>query len=885
MTMICCNKQDEQFIDKSRAVSLSLSEIVDETKSGGDMTESAVCVGSVDLTDDLSLSITVSENPVNIGGQTKGTNTTTSSFPELYGASGFKVYAEKLDDPSEVLFSNVTFKLENSLWSPETPAQWPDYGIRLYAWAPGDAATLSSSDKTFSYTVENINEEQTDLLIAQALSRQAVYGTLPITFRHALCEVKFTTNVKMPAGSLYSLKISGVKLCGTYDFESGLWTIPESSETGTITLDLSSSPLEVEEGVEEGTALTTSSQTFFIIPQTCTENTKLEISFKSSEDAEVQTHEINLPDGLAFRAGQAVNFAIGEDYSYVFRLMQSSQQNIVFNNTVTDEEITVPVDSRIVRHELSTDVDWKIKSVKVGSAAEESINSTSFVDKGGLSATISEGNLVLQASARTAVGQGSHAYWVNEDGISGDEDGSGWSPKSWGADGEDKGTIDLSKYDPYTDNPTAHAMTTANCYIIRHAGTYKLPLVYGNGIVGGEINSQSYYPDATGGESRLVRFKNHLDLDGDGGIISPFIEYNTTDGLPYSEGSNSYLAPAEGNKGAHVVWQDRADIITIDGISKENVSVGGRNYDVSYITFTISQDVICQNNAILAVEGEDGIMWSWHIWTTNDPALLSDAISVKNFMSYEYRFFPMYCIGWVDAVNYPGREAVKIVLEQDESGNKITINVGQNDILGKSLGCHYQWGRKDPMPTIQQPTGFNTVIGGVTTLSGSIRNPGTFYGGTNNDWLESGHYNNLWTGKFSDTGVVLQNENLIKTVYDPSPVGYKLPASSAFTGFTTNGQNASSSMYFNVEGEFDHGWHFYTSEEHTSTVYFPSAGYRDHVYGSLVNNTTYFGEYWSAVAGYQEGYCGYYLDFDDFLISPKVQGYRNFGRSVRPVLE
>ncbi len=30
---------------------------------------------------------------------------------------------------------------------------------------------------------------------------------------------------------------------------------------------------------------------------------------------------------------------------------------------------------------------------------------------------------------------------------------------------------------------------------------------------------------------------------------------------------------------------------------------------------------------------------------------------------------------------------------------------------------------------------------------------------------------------------------VIKTVYDPCPAGFKLPASNAFTGFNTNGQN------------------------------------------------------------------------------------------------
>ena len=46
-------------------------------------------------------------------------------------------------------------------------------------------------------------------------------------------------------------------------------------------------------------------------------------------------------------------------------------------------------------------------------------------------------------------------------------------------------------------------------------------------------------------------------------------------------------------------------------------------------------------------------------------------------------------------------------------------------------------------------------------------------------------YYNLWS---ADNDRIDANDDVvIKSVYDPSPVGYSLPASNAFTGFSSTG--------------------------------------------------------------------------------------------------
>ena len=138
------------------------------------------------------------------------------------------VYAEKSGDPNTTLLSNVLFKKNGDIWEPETTVGWPDYVSDFYAWAPAGAASLGTSGKSFDYTVESDNENQTDLLVASYDNVSANYkGILPLEFEHALCEVKFVTSEKMPAGMLSSLKISGVSMKGTYCFN------PEAGESQT----------------------------------------------------------------------------------------------------------------------------------------------------------------------------------------------------------------------------------------------------------------------------------------------------------------------------------------------------------------------------------------------------------------------------------------------------------------------------------------------------------------------------------------------------------------------------------------------------------------------------------------------------------------------------
>ena len=167
--------------------------------------------------------------------------------------------------------------------------------------------------------------------------------------------------------------------------------------------------------------------------------------------------------------------------------------------------------------------------------------------------------------------KGGHKYWTNENGISGDNGGTGWSPASRSSTYTTSNPLDLSKFNYKTEMPAD--MNTANCYIVRHAGTYKIPLVYGNGVQGGSATEAGYKFTTTGSSTNfLTTFKNHLNAD----ISSHFTDTN----------SNCKA------KDAVIKWQDRQEegsSPVISGVSLTgNTATTYDESNVRYIQFTVS---------------------------------------------------------------------------------------------------------------------------------------------------------------------------------------------------------------------------------------------------------------------------------------------------------
>ena len=333
-------------------------------------------------------------------------------------------------------------------------------------------------------------------------------------------------------------------------------------------------------------------------------------------------------------------------------------------------------------------------------------------------------------------------------------------------------------YDLSTDGGKGDitTQTTANCYIVSAPGTYSLPLVYGNAIKNGQNNNVAFQG-----------FKDYKDQD----ITSPNINgaYDCT-----------------------LVWSDAfylfKDVKLKDG----------------KLVFTLDRDYMQQANAIVAVRDKEGkIMWSWHIWVTEHD--LSETVGLQDYdkqQDNKYQLMP-YNLGWIDgkSIEYESRE-IPFTFTQDKSGEEKTLNVvQQGDTLDYKDGgsTYYQWGRKDPIvalknrkeigsedyrphETWQNGYGYKYEVKQVS-LGEAIQNPNVYYvshdgKGENTRWLNSPQYYNLWnSGNYSDK----DSQSSTKTVYDPSPRGFKVPVPRAFAVFVNgndsklNGETTSSYTY------------------------------------------------------------------------------------------
>ena len=417
------------------------------------------------------------------------------------------------------------------------------------------------------------------------------------------------------------------------------------------------------------------------------------------------------------------------------------------------------------------------------------------------------------------------------------------------------------------------ARNTANSYLISAPGHYRIPLVYGNAIKNGATNSNAYETTATG-TYVLQHFKDHNNQ-------------NITD--PWIEKSNAANA---GIDGAKIVWADEQDLVHL---SASPIKQDGGN---AYLDFEVKQADIKSGNAVVAVTKNGTVLWSWHLWFAPKDAL--DKIKVTNHQNKNYDF-TKEALGWKpiqwSGSTYSSARTVKVKVEQTVANNgtkqEAVINITQNPgNVKQGATTLYQFGRKDAFPGVDASklatnSHFTENAGDNMSIENGIQHPDRYYAGGSN-WNNNYGYYNLWSADNTVTGGWnVGNDNLVvKTVYDPSPVGFKMPANNAFTGFTADGKNDGTKNVdgTDVEQTFSNnfGHNFWTSSSKTATINFPASGFRFSNGGALTD-VGRSGYYWLAVPGSSSNGCD--LLFHSFNVRPLSDDARSFGFAVRPVSE
>lgn len=772
-------------------------------------------------------------------------------------------------------FYNAPTQPNGTLVTPR-PWAWIKPFARFYAVYP-EAKTenkITLSPATYSGTpyvefeVEKDVKKQKDLMTA--CSGEVKYetrGVAPETnlkFRHALTAVKFAVGQNLSWNKrIKKVEIKNAYSKGKFILPSELngtglnagWETSSLSTRQDFTLDLSSSPVNTNSN--PNTVLTgngNDNYTFYMIPQQLAGVTVV-ITLESTHAGSTAPNTISVPLQGSWKPGTTKTYKLSQntsDWTYV--LTTSNPAATAYDQIITSAYGITSY--RTAPDGIQEAVKWKVVGYE-----EYDETTSSWVDLGttkpawftNVSIENGDGGTAAQTGTVTLKKDVSDRLAAYNKVLKEN------TPK--GSSG--------NYYNLSNPNGGAVIENTANSYLISAPGHYRIPLVYGNAIRNGNNNTSAYISAAPA----TMKLINGVNQDV---ILHTFLDHNNQPiTSPYINVQNSANPATQ----ASIVWTDRSNLIKFSSLS---VIGSGAN---SFVQFEVTKDDICNGNAVIAVKNSSNVvMWSWHLWFDQNDAL--NTITCTNKQGKQYAFskniLGAAILRWKGSnYNKPRQARIKIKQEIGNGGSpkESVINITQNpgDIKKMNITL-YQFGRKDALPSTDEIKDGNFVkVSGIQSIGTTIQNPGTMY------YASTDHYNstyyNTWSANNTEIGF---NDNVVvKTIYDPSPAGFKIPASNAFTGLTKYGSNTLMQAEFNVDGAFDNGYNFWTNSSKNASIFFPITGFRYNVNGSM--NSIDYGYYWLAIP--ISAYNGTNLVFTQSFVGPVNNISRSSGLPVRPVAD
>ena len=775
--------------------------------------------------------------------------------------------------------TNANGTLANTqLWS------WSEPYARFYAVYPqvtttDHRLTLAPSSNTstpyVNIEVEPTVQNQKDLMTACSGTTPIQYTTfgtapaVPLQFQHAMTAIRFKIGDRL-SGSHHITKIEivGAKSKGKFTLPSSVQATTGASFNSAWS-DVSTPATFTLNGINVSTAghvnetivgKDNDNFTFYMIPQTLSSDVKVKVYFDNQASPAIVA-----PFAGTWKAGTTKTYALSQ-----------SATNLKYTFTATTATVATSDDGATTTYDITSYVNddsqqrtvkWKVVGYDADgdgnfSMSEKPAWLRSLDGEGGTGSNITETHTAtFNANERNLLKERNEAM---------------------------QNATPVSNYNLSNSSGASAIQNTANCYVIDAPGTYRIPLVYGNAIKGGATNSSAYTSSKTKvmgtEEFVLQKFLDHNDHE----ITSPYINLQNA-GDPATK--------------AKVVWEDCQDIVTTPAVT-------GSGAD-SYLTFTIDENKLQNGNAVVAVTNATGtVMWSWHLWFTPKSSLkkipFTSGGTTYNFMTDN--------LGWKYTKWTGGlkREVVVKIEQQAETGEKktatITLKQAPGNNVREGYGNLYQWGRKDPLPGTDNfypntapnigykfNDGYAIVGDQVAdytdpaniqrmekrTIGLSIREPGIMLpkvGGGKLSWTNH-QYINLWS---ADNDKMYESEtpikNGVKTIYDPSPVGFKVPDAYAFKDLSKGVAVWENGYTLKVDNDKD--------------IYFQAGGYRDGNDG-VIKGVGGYAMYWaSAALIHGTGGPGFAFRalmssnrFSMPITDPDGFGTRSYGLAVRPVAE
>lgn len=718
--------------------------------------------------------------------------------------------------------------------------------------------TTTAGSPNVDFTVKSNVADQVDLMTACTgdvhYATQGEHPTTNLNFRHALTAIRFAVGQNLSWNkTIDKVEIRNAVMASKYTLSQRLDGVgadwDHSTDTrGTATLSgVSVSTSRNPNATIMGNA--GDNYTFYMIPQVLTSN-NVSIYVHCTDGT-----EITAPLKGEWKAGTTRTYKLSETNSnWTYTLTATDPSRVAEFNETSTQPYSI-TSYRTAPDGTQKSVPWKIIGYSVDGGTNYTTTKPSWLTS--LSNETGNGGSVAETGTATlSAADIKDLLKERNDGL--------------------KAATPLGTASRYYDLSTAGgtvARSTANSYVISAPGYYRIPLVYGNAITGGATNSSAYISSAPvtivgGADVILHNFKDHNGNN----ITNPWIEK--------SNAANTNI------DGAHIVWADEANLIHLSSTPIVHESA---NND-AYLQFEVKASDIKSGNAVVAVTKGNTVVWSWHLWFAPQSALTP--IEVTNHQNKKYNFTEE-TLGWKPtewlATTYNAPRTVKVKVEQEygPSGNKkiAVFNITQNPGGKKaSIATFYQFGRKDAIPgtdalAAASTYSFDNTAGG-RSLGYAIQHPENMFGnvgtGYNSaDWCNTTYYN-LWS--VDNTTVGFKDEAVIKTIYDPSPAGYKMPTSNVFTGFTIDGENGTT---INHDDTYNNGHNFWTNSNKNEIVFLPAVGCRRISDGLF--SVGGFGYYWSAIPKSTDSGC--YMYFNGGFVFPLSLNGRADAFAVRPVTE
>ncbi|MFR9626001.1 MAG: hypothetical protein SNI36_08405 [Rikenellaceae bacterium] len=334
-----------------------------------------------------------------------------------------------------------------------------------------------------------------------------------------------------------------------------------------------------------------------------------------------------------------------------------------------------------------------------------------------------------------------------------------------------------------------------------------------------------------------------------------------------------YSLNAIGNNWEAVMsWHDFNNPTTYEPINKVTIEKGTSPSNIQCVVVTIpssfaNPDNHCNIGYVVRATAltDTPVLWSWHLWITDYDPYVDQTIETNKF---QYKVDGGELHRYDNTYFETGIYKDKLIMDRNLGARSPDFE-GHGSMTSTTITApgtiYYQFGRKDPFPAYYNVANGYTwgTLTGSLSLEDGVNNPSKFITTSSGNWcseVNSADY--IW----NDRTISKATYETGKSIFDPSPQGFRVPITGTWTGFTVD--------------TFPFADY---SRTYNSYAYYPTTGYRIATSGALTNTGSY-GYSWSATP--YSYTIGYYMNFNSTTsVNAAGTASRAHAFPIRPIQE